>query len=1033
MYYDTDENGDFDLSPDLPEPPPPPIPVGAPKPKRTRKVKSADDVAKVIFDPDVIQEVEDTTPIEWDGSIPAPPKPWMEHNEWLLITSLDDLKNWWESVKADKANHVPSIQDLLDGNGHVHPKIGFDLETTGLDTRVVLGQCKTKIVGVCLSAYKENGEGYNSVLSPDYDSRSYVTVKQCTGLYIPIAHKRWPYNLNLDDVVAILDEIFQTAIVVTANGKYDFYALKANGKLVKRQVPHYNWVETIFERQTITFPIYPMLEDVQSMLFQIDCDRTTRGGYGLKASSMEFLGQEMIEFEDITSTGVKKKGSRKMILNTFDTVAPFLALHYAAADAICTLQLSDVLGFIKERNPFIHQLDTNVVTFQGWCEEQRPLIDREFLQDEDRFLDLKLEHTLNQIQTIAGFALNPDSTKILGQTLFEKMGLPNKGKTPPSTMFPLGNWKTDKASMEELAREHPQHSIFHLIVLYRELRSATPKKLFDNSEPLDSTAKMSYSATRTPSGRFACSGGEYVKDGGSGVNVQAIQALYACKYTSVNLLDTLALQGVDGLSSSSIFDPDLKVWLDMHVRAIDNPADYPDTEGITKKLKALNADTPDDEIKGLAKDEVKRQIEQLTQDGFTVLKEGVKVSSLKDNPTVSGNHLKLTPDGWACILQECPECLRLSQGMAKIKSPIDYDYNEVINIRRAFVAPPGWSFFGIDYGAIELRMVANMSKEQLWIDGFVGGKDLHASMAAAVFKDKFALANAAERSYLRSMAKTITFGNLYGGTPRTIQQNLSEPISIDEARILYTNWISAIPGYAAWVRGQKNFVHTYLCTVTMFNRRRSLVRDLTCGDHAKESYAERTALNHPSQGTAADILRISLVRIQEWIIKNNLQDYVKIHFHVHDEINLSCKDEWVPYIIPNIIRMMKVPDIISWLGWPVPLDCDVEYAKSWDVKHNFGKKDTCWKGIPSLSGLNQEVFQKLYKLIVDGTEVDVEHYRTHILSEIYAHWRVTGYQDPYEPFAAKRASRAQAFEKFLETSSKWPTLEELDQISIVAS
>ena len=1003
--------------------------VDAPEPKKKRAPRakkvppdSAEAVADILFGQAAPQIEEDTSPIEWDGSLPPSPKEWMANHQWVLVTSIEDLRKWWEIVKADTANHVPNIQDILEGTGAVHPKVGFDLETTGLDNRVVLGHCKTNIVGVCLSFYKPGGEGYRTVNSPDYVDISKVTLKQCVGLYIPIAHKRWPYNLDLHAVVQVLDEIFRTAIVVTQNGKFDFYTLKASGDLVSREVPHYHFVETVFERKTIPLPSYPMFEDTQALMFVIDCDRATRGGMGLKQLSMEFLGQEMIEYEEITSTGVKKKGSRKLILHKFDAVAPFKALHYAAADAICTLQLSDVFGFIKQRNPFIHQLDTNIVGFQGWCEEQRPLIDRDFLLDQDRFLDLKCEHVLSQIHNIVGFPVNPDSTKVLGQTLFETMQLPNKGKTPPSKMFPGGQWSTAKEAMEELAREHPQHAIFKLIVSYRELRSATSKTLFDNTEPLDHSAKLGYSATRTPSGRFACSGGEYVKDGGSGVNVQAIKALYAAKYTTVRAIDTLALQGVDGLSSCSIFDPALKVWLDQHVRVV-KTVDYPDRDAIIKELKLTGI--TDDEVKAKAKVAIAEQIAAYTAEGLSVLKEGIKNSSLRSNPTVSGNHLKLTPDAWVCMLESCPECL---SGIPCSHSEIPYDVNETINIRRAFIAPPGWTFFSIDYGALELRMVANMANEQLWIDGFIGGKDLHGSMAEACFKDKFLNADPETRSYLRSMAKTITFGNLYGGSSRTIQQNLSEPITIEEAKDLYANWIGAIPNYKKWVDQQKAYVKSYHCVVTMFHRRRSVARDMMSGEPAKIAYAERTGLNHPSQGTAADILRIALNRIQSWILSNNLQDYVKIHFHVHDEVDISCKDECVPYIIPNIVRIMKVHDIITQrLKWPVPLECDVEYGRSWDVKHNFGKKDKCWSGIESLKSLDQGYFKKLFNVIVDGTEFDVADYREQVLSAIYTHWDSIGYQDPYQPFAERKQALVRAFIAHANSSPEWPSLEQLSQ------
>ncbi len=991
---------------------------------RKPRVKKADrpdltpeEVANSLGNFEVEVEI-DTTPIVWDGVLGEPPMDWMRHNTWNIIQSLDELKAWWAQVQLDTENHVPCAADLSVSNPRLYPKIGFDLETTGLDNRLVLGFSKTHVVGVCLSTYaspsRSYGSGRASKTSPA------TPIKVCQGLYIPVAHKRWSNNLDMKEVLVVLQDIFDNAIVVTHNGKFDFMALQAETDLVHHSVQHHNYTEQVCTRAPMRFPEYPFLEDTQALMFLIDCNRSTRGGMGLKALSATFLNQTMIEFEEVTGTGVKKKGSRKQILKTFDEVPPHECVYYAAADAICTLQLSDIFGYIRPYVPDIHKIDHFTIGVQQWLEAQRVLIDREFLLDEDKFLDLKCEHTLKQIQKIVGFEINPDSTKTLGETLFEKMNLPNKGRTDPTKLYPRGNWKTDAASMESLAVEHPELTIFKLIVSYRELRSGSPKKLYDGSDPLDNSAKFSYSAIRTPTGRFACQGGDYEKDGGAGLNVQAIQALYGTKYVTVKALDTLSLQGVDGLSSGSMFDPALFTWLTDHVRPVE-VVEYPSKDEIGKHVRASNPDLDQDATKALISTEILNQLQSHKNLGLVTLKEGISSYSLQDNPTVINNHLKLTPDSWVCILNECPDCFA-DPTITCPTSEIQFDTAEVMNLRRAFIAPPGWTFFSIDYAAIELRLVTNLAMEQLWIDGFVGGKDLHASMAAALYKDKFANADAAERSNLRSMAKSITFGNLYGGTARTIQQHLSEPITIEEAQELYKNWIGAIPGYKAWVDHQKVYVRKNQRVSTAFGRLRPLEQEFMANDYAKISYAERTALNHPAQGSAADILRVALYRIKSWIQANGLGDYVKMHFHVHDEIDLSCKDEWIPFIIPNLVRLLKVPDLIQLLKWPVPLDCDVEYGPSWDVKHKF--KDHKWSGVPGLAGLKQAGFAQLYQAIVDGTHFTVEDYRSSILPVVYAHWVKTAYEDPYRKTCEETYVLTQ---KMIQWKNEHPTVSPLKE------
>ena len=1436
----------------MPEPEAP-----APKAKKPRAKKGAS-TATPSMDPEsllsVLQEAqpevlieEDTTPYMWDGNLPEPPYPWMQKNDWKLITSMDELWAWWAEVQMDTANHVPTALDIINNTGKRYPKIGFDTETTGLDNRLVLGQSKIHLVGICLSSYAPRSEPYDVCYAPN-DLKTEVPMKKCVGLYIPVAHDRWESNLPLPEVLAFLQIVFANAIIVTHNGQYDKLVLDNACPLSSRTVEFHNFVETVFTREFPNFPQYPFWVDTQSLWFMIDSNCLRNG---LKEGANRFLNQPMIEYDEICDSGVKKKGSKKNHLIKFNQVPPFKATHYAAADAINTLQLSDCFGYIANQIPFINQIDHLILNNSAWVEKQRVLINRDYLLDEERFLAFKCQHTLQQIHRIAGCEVNPDSPAALGEILFVQMGLPNKGKTLPSRVYPTGSWKTDKDTLAELAAENPEHAIFKLIIAYREYRNAYPHKLYNGTDPLDLTAKITLQTCRAPTGRFACIGGNFELDGGCGLNVQAQKALYSVRNIDVLALDTEKYLGVDGLNSTSMFDPILFEWLRNHVQPV-NMVQYPNKVAIKNFIKNANPTISDDDLSSQVKEEIKRQLEYHKECGLSTLKEGLQVLQLQDNATVINNHVKLTPDSWACMLHECPHCLK-DTSLPLYRYPIEYDYTETMNLRRAFLAPPGWTFFSIDYGAIELRMVTNLSGEKLWIDGFVGGKDLHASMAEAVFQEKFRQADATTKSDLRSSAKcvskdtyvwkssgltkiedlwpsdtpkapdttvtvdpfqvwvedklvdcntlyfngvqatvkarlaggtlleatlihpvrvitstgnyiwktmqdlqlgdivcctrggkdfasasmtpltpleglsapatmtadlalwlgfvvgdgslttrnritfvssnldtdmhvafenlskslfgltpckyldnsvtryeitspsliswlelnrltfrvngvkncpepilwsgpvawkaficglfsidgavhptgvakittiypglaqqvmqmlwalgsdpsisvdtnkdhnnprhilafslnsrdilqgspvsrktlllekiqttrkrsinkrrgsyskltpwlaplvkgvsasvvqdkfawypemfergwkgggqihtprledssavwfmkyilpcevlaletgssevydlfvpdgntflangvishnTITFGNLYGGTASTIQANLEIPVTFDEAKLLYNNWLSAIPFYKDWVSKQKVFVNHYKRVFTAFGRIRNLTREMS-GDRALQAYGERTALNHPSQGSAADILRVALSRIQAWILQNGLQDVVKLHFHVHDELNLSCKDEWVPFIIPNILRMLRVDDLIQQLKWPVPLDCDVEYGESWSVVAKFWDyakgKGARWSKIKSLSGLNQDTLKQLYDSIIQGADFTADMYRKTYIPAIYAHWDKIGYTDPYRDFVVKRQERFDNMQVWCDKNpGHWPTPEDLD-------
>jgi len=159
---------------------------------------------------------------------------------------------------------------------------------------------------------------------------------------------------------------------------------------------------------------------------------------------------------------------------------------------------------------------------------------------------------------------------------------------------------------------------------------------------------------------------------------------------------------------------------------------------------------------------------------------------------------------------------------------------------------------------------------------------------------------------------------------------------------------------------------------------------------------------------------------------------IKIHFHVHDELDFSVKDEWVPFVVPYILHLMKCDDIVKgFLNWPVSFECDVEYGGSWAVPCKYEK--IAWKGIKSLEGFNQKAFTGLFDHISKGGEYTAEEYRKVFLPMIYTRWEKMGYEDPYRSRCEKTAQLVRAFQAWRskpENKYAWPTPETLASVPL---
>ncbi len=255
------------------------------------------------------------------------------------------------------------------------------------------------------------------------------------------------------------------------------------------------------------------------------------------------------------------------------------------------------------------------------------------------------------------------------------------------------------------------------------------------------------------------------------------------------------------------------------------------------------------------------------------------------------------------------------------------------SIRRAFVASPGYHLVSIDYSQIELRIAAVLSKDAKLIDIFKRGEDVHTGVAVRVFG-----VHADEvTSEMRRKAKIINFGILYGMGVNALRQNLGDGTSREEAQAFLTAYFQTFTRLAEYLEETKGHARTYGYTETMFGRRR-LFPGITSNAPFIRAQAERMAINAPIQGTQADIIRIAMNRIHEYITKNDLQNSVRILLQVHDELLFEIIDEKSEEIILSLDTIMRTV-VTPEQTHDVPILTDIAIGKNWADMQDWSQKE----------------------------------------------------------------------------------------------
>ncbi|WP_067932150.1 DNA polymerase I [Alicyclobacillus kakegawensis] len=258
---------------------------------------------------------------------------------------------------------------------------------------------------------------------------------------------------------------------------------------------------------------------------------------------------------------------------------------------------------------------------------------------------------------------------------------------------------------------------------------------------------------------------------------------------------------------------------------------------------------------------------------------------------------------------------RLSSSDPNLQNiPIRMD--EGRRLRQAFTASyDDWSIVSADYSQIELRILAHLSGDETLIEAFRQGMDIHTRTAADVFE----VSPEEVTPLMRRQAKAVNFGIVYGISDYGLSQNLGIPRK--QAAAFIEGYFAKFPGVRRYMDEIVEMAKRQGYVTTLLNRRRYLP-DIRSRNYNLRSFAERTAMNTPIQGTAADIIKLAMVRIDEALQCSNLK--ARMLLQVHDELIFECPNSELEALRELVEDKMENAMVLS-----VPLKVDVHVGKTW--------------------------------------------------------------------------------------------------------
>ncbi|KIF81204.1 DNA polymerase I [Noviherbaspirillum autotrophicum] len=240
-------------------------------------------------------------------------------------------------------------------------------------------------------------------------------------------------------------------------------------------------------------------------------------------------------------------------------------------------------------------------------------------------------------------------------------------------------------------------------------------------------------------------------------------------------------------------------------------------------------------------------------------------------------------------------------------------------IREAFIAPQGSVIVSADYSQIELRIMAHISGDENLLRAFAEGEDIHRATASEIFGVERADVTNEQRRY----AKVINFGLIYGMSAFGLASNLG--IERSAAQLYIDKYFQRYPAVAQYMADTRTQAKAHGYVETVFGRRLWLP-EINSPNGPRRQAAERAAINAPMQGTAADLIKLSMIAVQDWLEGERLQS--KMVMQVHDELVLEVPETELSNIQHKLPELMR-----SVAALKVPLIAEVGVGRNWDQAH----------------------------------------------------------------------------------------------------
>jgi DNA polymerase-1 len=240
-------------------------------------------------------------------------------------------------------------------------------------------------------------------------------------------------------------------------------------------------------------------------------------------------------------------------------------------------------------------------------------------------------------------------------------------------------------------------------------------------------------------------------------------------------------------------------------------------------------------------------------------------------------------------------------------------------IRQAFIPEQGYTMVSADYSQIELRIMAHLSGDAGLLKAFAEGADIHKATASEVFGAELEAVSTEQRR----AAKAINFGLIYGMSAFGLAQQLK--IERSDAQQYVDLYFDRYPGVKQFMDDTRKLAHEQGYVETVFGRRLYLP-EINSGNAMRRQYAERTAINAPMQGTAADLIKLAMISVHDWIHASAPE--IRMIMQVHDELIFEVPDARSDTFTDDISRLMNGVAELK-----VPLVVDVGMGANWDEAH----------------------------------------------------------------------------------------------------